>query len=128
MYIYMYVHKCIYIYMYIYTHASVFHKRQTFMKMLRFRVSELLPDIRDMQSGAKCRSESISDIHFGADCVKEYVFSKCSAMGETWFLRPLALEPRSYTDIPYYYEGGNCMDCLLICLFIADSPAPFPSD
>ena len=41
------------------------------IKMLGFGLSELLPDIRDMQSGAKCPSESNSGIHFAPKCIKK---------------------------------------------------------
>ena len=42
-----------------------------FIKMLGFGLLELLPDIPDMQSGAKCHSESISGIHFASKCVRK---------------------------------------------------------
>ena len=41
------------------------------IKILGLGLLELLPDIRDMQSGAKCRSESNSGIHFAPKCVKK---------------------------------------------------------
>ena len=43
------------------------------IEMLRCKVSELLPNIRDMKSGAKRRSEPISDIGFGPSRVQMHV-------------------------------------------------------
>ena len=62
-----------YIQTYIYTiYTSVLNKCRHIITIVRFRVSELFPNIWDMQSGAKCCSASISDIHCGLNCVDRH--------------------------------------------------------
>ena len=60
--IFIYLHICIYIYVCTYIYST--QKCRKLIKIFRFEVSELLSDIRDMQSGAKCGSQFVSDIRF----------------------------------------------------------------
>ena len=83
--------------------ASCQHPRSKyleFIKILHFTVSELLPDIRVIQSGAKCRYDFMSDIHFGSNNVQKPIWGKCV---RPWvkrvFLNSLGLEPWSYIYI-----------------------------
>ena len=52
-YIYIYIYIYMYIYIYIYICVLEFRNRHSFMNMLRFRVSELLPNIRDLLCGCQ---------------------------------------------------------------------------
>ena len=66
--------------------------------MLRCRVSELLPDIRDMQSGAKCCFDSISEIDFGPDRNQMNVLKPCRRIGPPISLVLRPWEPPLYSD------------------------------
>ena len=52
------------------------YKWLTFIKLLFVKVSELDPDVQDMQSGAKCRSQSSLDIHVGSDRFQNHVLGQ----------------------------------------------------
>ena len=52
---YIHIYTCTYVYIYIY--KCVLYECRSFIKMLRLRVSELLPDIRDLLCG--CRTVEI---------------------------------------------------------------------
>ena len=51
----------------------VCYKYRKSIQMSHFKISELLPDIRDMQFGAKCCPEFSSDMHFGFRWIRRYV-------------------------------------------------------
>ena len=73
------------------------------MTMLGSVLSELLPDIRDMQSGAKLSSESISDIHFDPRWVKHNDFDGFRASVLLWVERGSLIPWLGNPDYIYIY-------------------------
>ena len=102
------------VYMYIDKYKSVLYTYMTFIKVIHFKVSELLPDIQDMQSEARCDSKSISNIHFGSDCVKRHVLKQWPPIGPPAFLGALALGTLILSLCIYIYIHNHVI--LYFCL------------